>query len=120
MTIRATPLRRGEWQVLVLVRNERCPAPDYLVSLPLRDRKRAESLFSLVAEEGPPASVEKNRKIAEHLWELKSYQARFPYFFDGPRRIVITHGFTKKQPKLPRNELERAQRLRAEYLEERR
>ncbi len=39
------------------------------------------------------------------------------FFLDGPGRMILAHGFQKKQQKTPPTEIERARHLRALYLE---
>ena len=80
---------------------------------------KALRLLVRVAEDGPPRNVQQNRKLDRDIWELKSDQTRLLYFTEGRRVIILTHGFLKKQQKLPRRELERARRLRDQYLSER-
>ncbi len=118
MTTTSRVLYEHEWRIEVIVRRGRILAAEYIEGLPLPDRTRVEAFLDRVSRTGPPANIEKSRKIDRDLWELKSVQARLPYFMHGRCRLVITHGFTKKQPKLPRTELERARALRAEYLAE--
>ncbi len=117
MTIDAVVLLQREWTILMIRRNREIPASDYLDALPARARDKALRL--LVAENGRPRNVHQNRKLDRDIWELKSDQTRLLYFTEGPRVIILTHGFLKKQQKLPRRELERARRLRDQYLLER-
>ena len=69
-----------------------------------------------IAEMGPPRNTEKWRTFRGHdgLAEIKRDQARLLCFFDG-RRLIITHGFTKKRGETPSVEIDRAKRLRDEY-----
>ena len=110
----------GNWTILVLVVNGRVLTTDFIGELPERDRSRVGAFLSRVCETGPPRSIESFRKLDEHIWELKSSQVRLLCFFDGVKRMIITNGFLKQQPKLPRAQLQRANRLRAEFLETRR
>lgn len=104
---------------LQIVKNGRELAAEHLETLTLRDYRKVAAFLDRVASHGPlHYGQEKNRKLADEIFELKpTSEVRLPYLFDGRRRIVITHAFTKKQPKTPRREIERAQTLRAEYLE---
>ncbi len=102
-----------------IVKNGRGLAAEHLETLAPPDYRKVAAFLQRVATTGPLAYGQvKNRKLADQIFELKpTGEVRLPYFFDGPRRLVITHAFTKKQPRTPRNEIERAQTLRAEYLE---
>jgi phage-related protein len=109
---------QGRMTVLAVVRNGTCLAVDYLKSLQDPQRKKVLALLSRTASRGsPPPNREKFDKLEGPLNEFKSFQVRFPCFYDGPGRIVITHGFTKKRNRTPKEEIERALRLRAEYLD---
>lgn len=61
------------------------------------------------------------RQAEGKIWELREESNtniyRILYFFFTGRRIVLLHGFTKKSQKLPRQELEIAQRRLARFLE---
>lgn len=55
------------------------------------------------------------------MFELRTVQGNNTgrslfFFFDG-QKIVITHGFVKKQQKTPAREIERAKRYRNEYIQ---
>ncbi len=108
------------WTIAAIVSNGHCLAREYIDSLQGSDHKRVTALIKRCAEQGPPRNREKTKKIGGDLWELKSYQARLPFFRDGPTRIVITHGFTKKTDDIPPSEIARAQRLMDEYRSARR
>ncbi len=119
MTTTAEELIGGEWAIMQIVKNGRELAAEHLETLTLRDYRKVAAFLDRVASHGPlHYGQEKNRKLADEIFELKpTSEVRLPYFFDGRRRIVITHAFTKKQAKTPRREIESAQALRAEYLE---
>ena len=119
MSVEATVFLRDVWTILVIRRNGRSAAADHIAELATPAREKLLRLLARVSSDGPPANVQQNRKLDTHIWELKSGQTRLLYFAEGSRVIILTHGFTKKQQKLPRRELERAQRLRAEYIESR-
>lgn len=54
--------------------------------------------------------------LEDGLYELKAHQVRLVFFYDG-KYAIITHGFLKKRPKTPRNEIDKAKKLRADYFE---
>ncbi len=117
MSFEAKVLQADVWTIVALVRNGRAPASDYLAALPTPAREKVLKLIARVASNGPPANVQQNRKLDADIWELKSGQTRLLYFVEGSRVIVLTHGFAKKQQKLPRRELAHARRLMVEYLD---
>ena len=64
-----------------------------------------------------PRTSSRTESWNRDIWELKSGQTRLLYFIEGSRVVVLTHGFAKKQQKLPRRELDHAWRLMVEYLD---
>ena len=61
-----------------------------------------------------------SKHLGDGIFELRTKQgsdiARVLYFFIIGRKIVITHGFTKKTEKTPRREIEMARKYRKDYL----
>jgi phage-related protein len=57
--------------------------------------------------------------LRDHIWELRvkcqAGQVRLLYFFFDGHRIIITHGFVKKQSAVPPAEIDRAIAVRAAY-----
>ena len=63
-----------------------------------------------------------NQQKFKHLTETQLYEfkvddGRLLSFFAIGRKIIITHGFSKKARKTPRCEIIRAEIIRAEFLE---
>lgn len=110
-------LVQRSWTLLVLVREGRCQTLEYLDTLTQPERRKVIAFLERTAVLGPLGyRDDRNRKLSEHIFELKpTSQVRLAYFFDGPKRLVITHGFTKKSGKTPPAEIARARTLRAEY-----
>ena len=61
--------------------------------------------------EGTDALYELRVKVGSDIYRIFC-------FFDEGNLIVLLHGFQKKSEKTPRNEIERAERLRKEYYNE--
>ncbi|MDP3359685.1 MAG: type II toxin-antitoxin system RelE/ParE family toxin [Lutibacter sp.] len=65
------------------------------------------------------------KKIPNEIWEFRTkyngIQIRFLAFWDksdGKKTLVLaTHGFIKKVDKVPKNEIEKAERIRTIYFE---
>jgi len=93
-----------------------CRAEDYIKGLNETDRKRLIALLEHTAEHGPPTNREKFQKLDGDIFEFKSYQDRILCFFQPRKVLVLTHGFRKKKDRAPKEEIERAERLRKEYL----
>ena len=118
MTTTAEVLRQARWTLLVVVKDGRALAVEHLKALAGPELRKVTAFLERTAIVGPLGYPDtRSRKLSEHIFELKpTAQVRLPYFFDGRRRIVMTHAFTKKRQKAPREEIDRAERLRAEYL----
>lgn len=66
------------------------------------------------------------KKVTEELWEFRTRyggnQYRLLGFWDKRNTrdtlVIATHGLIKKSDRLPRNELEKAMRIRMAYLKE--
>ena len=65
------------------------------------------------------------KKLAGETWEFRTHYRktyiRFLAFWDKSDRrdtiVISTHGFIKKTRKVPKSEIERAERLRLKYFE---
>jgi len=100
--------------------DNRCLVMDFINELEDADQKKIIALLQRAADSGPPRNEEKFKKLKdEMLWEFKSYQVRILCFFDKEKLIILTHGFKKKRDKTPKNEIERANKLRKEYFKKR-
>jgi hypothetical protein len=108
------------WTIDILADGEREFVREFLEELERNqppEYRRVVALLLAVASNGPPRNIQKYRAISGvsgQLAELKGHQARIMCFFDGPRRIVLTHGFLKKRAREP-DEIQRAVRLRDAY-----
>jgi hypothetical protein len=99
-------------------RNGTCPARDFLDSLPAEGRAKLMALIRRLADVGSITNREQFKKIENtEFFEFKHYQLRMPGYFRPGGVFVLTHGFVKKQDRIPPQELERAWAIRAEYEE---
>jgi hypothetical protein len=113
----AEVLVEGVWSVLAVESGGTCLAIEYIEGLILKDKKRMLALLQRTADHGPLGNIQKFRQLTRDIFEFKSYQDRVLCFFDGEHRIVLTHGYKKKQDKADPVEIQRAERLRAAYLD---
>jgi phage-related protein len=96
---------------------------EFLDGLDAATERKMIRAVERLATHGPPANPQKCRALRGYtnLWELKEYQSRVFWFYslealsDERKVIVLTHGFTKKRNKTPREQLERAEALKREY-----
>jgi len=99
----------------------RMPAKDFLDqtggsdALSDVEKRGMYHLFRLMATSGKIVNREQFRKERGEIYGFKKYQARIAAFQVGTV-WYLTHGFKKKKDKWPEAELDRADRIRSEYL----
>ena len=97
------------------------PAKDFLLSQDVKMRAKLFGLIDILEENGNQLREPYSKPLEDGIFELRaklgSDITRILYFFFYEGRIILTHGFTKKTQKTPRNEIERAKKYRKEFLE---
>ncbi|MGX6428042.1 type II toxin-antitoxin system RelE/ParE family toxin [Levilactobacillus yonginensis] len=87
----------------------------FLDALPNQDAAKLTELILKIETYGLYTAERQRwtRKLADNLFEIRSRQRnntqRVIYFHLEGNRYVITHGFTKKSVKTPRNEIAKGQ-----------
>jgi phage-related protein len=103
--------------ILAMVRDGRNAVVEFLRDdLQQTERAKVMALLEYVAEHGPPLNEEKFRHEGNGIYALKTSAVRLYGFFDGQRRIVLTHGFKKHArggKKVQAREREHAERMRS-------
>jgi len=102
----------------------RCPAEEFLDSLSDRHAQKVAWVLRLIERiEIVPEQYLKKLVGTEDLWEVRVQIGGNSYrllgFFDGPRLLILTGGFVKKQQRIPVREIELAHQRRTEYFERR-
>ena len=112
-------VRRGKAKTLYALTEEggRCRYEQYIGALAKPARIKLTRLLERTATHGLPRNVQKFKHLEDRIYEFKSYQQRLLCFQLPGDVIVITHGVTKRKSRMPRAEIERAQRMRMEFLE---
>ena len=126
--MKTVPIRRGDRFEIVAIAGaadengrDRCATLAFFqehARLRPKEFEKLSALLQWVADHGPPNDADKFKKLTgeDELWEFKtSGGLRLLCFWDDSRLIVTTHGFLKGSQKAPRNELDRAQKLRRDY-----
>ena len=78
--------------------------------------------FNIDKVAGGVKDTELFKKISEDIWEFRTiYQGMAYRMFafwdkDGETLVVATHGLVKKTQKTPKKEIEKAEKIRNEYL----
>lgn len=92
---------------------------EFLDSLPAKVQAKFLKWVQLLEEAGPnltrPYADLLLGKIRELRVKFGPDQYRFLYFFFG-KKIILTHGFVKKTDRVPEGEIERAERIRCDFL----
>jgi len=100
--------------------NGECPVDDFLDALPVKARAKLEKWVQLLEEEGPdlprPHADMLRDKIRELRVKFGHSQYRLLYFFMG-KKIILTHGFTKKTEKVPEGEIGFAVSVMKDFLQ---
>lgn len=99
--------------------NGTMPAKDFYDNdLSEEERIKLKPPFTRLADDGHVANRERFKKVegTKELWEFKLHQVRMPGFFLPGGRFILTHGLRKKQDKLPKGEIDIAEKIRAEHV----
>lgn len=99
----------------------RCPVAEFLDSMPSKVAQKVTWVLKLVQElDSVPTQYLKKLSAADEIWECRMVFGGNTYrimaFFHGRNRVVLTHGFMKKTQKTPPQEIDEAQRLKADYI----
>ena len=111
-------LYRGKFHTveLAITANGRCPGKKFLNSLSKDDREKILRVIKRLADEGKVSNREQFKKIeGEDFFEFKNFQMRMPCYFQTAGRLIITHGFMKKEAWIRPEEIDRMKRIRDEY-----
>jgi phage-related protein len=87
----------------------------FIELLDLKLKAKIIGIIKRFAEKGKIYNKEQFRKVEGKLFEFKHYQTRVIMYHCSKGRVALTHGFIKKTKNTPREEIERASRIMAEY-----
>ncbi len=99
----------------------RCPVQDFLDALPSKAAQKVVWVLRLLEDlEMIPAVYFKKLTGTGEIWECRIQYGSNIYrvfcFFDRHSVVILTHGFEKKSMKTPKQEIERAEIYRRDYL----
>lgn len=86
---------------------------DFINGLSESDQKKVSALLKRAAEHGLPRNDQKFKKLAEDLFEFKSFQIRIFCSFRGKSILVLTHGIKKKKDKHDNKDMQKAREILA-------
>jgi phage-related protein len=88
---------------------------EYLESLQDEEQAKLFELMKLIGNTGVIHNKTKFRSEGDKIYAFKPQPHRFLCFFIEGQKIIVTNGFHKKADKLPKNEKERALKMKADY-----
>lgn len=99
--------------------NGRVPMIEFLESLSLKERAKIFAYVDKLAElknSGIQPKENLSKHLGDGIFELRvSFENRISrsfYFYKSDKQIIFTHGFMKKEQKIPKNEIEKAKAIR--------
>ncbi|MDD5688543.1 MAG: type II toxin-antitoxin system RelE/ParE family toxin [Elusimicrobia bacterium] len=101
--------------ILYVRQNGRSPTGDFLELLSQEDKIRVLAKFHLLEEKGHLLVRPHTDTARNGIRYLRIKKYRIFYFFDK-KIIVMVNGYEKKKDALDKNEIQRAEMLRTEYL----
>ena len=95
-----------------------CPGESWLESQLESKQQKFAALFAWMADHGKIWNERKFKHLtgSDQLFEFKSDDGRVLCFFMIGKRLILTHGFTKKGDKTPKGEIERAEAIKKDFL----
>ncbi len=94
------------------------PAEEWLDSQPMKMQQKLAALFKMLGDVGKIYNEQKFKHLTgtDQLFEFKADQGRVLCFFFVGKRVILTHGFLKKSDKTPKGEIERAEKMKTEFV----
>jgi phage-related protein len=101
----------------------RCPVQEFLDRLTGKVAQKIIWVLRLLEDLETVPSTYFKKLIGTDIWECRIQYEHNSYrifcFFDSHSVLVLTHGFMKKTQKTPKQEIERAEYYRKEFLSRR-
>src|SRR5688572_28809484 len=88
---------------------------EYLESLDEEEQVKLFKLMKLMGNTGIIKNETKFRNEGDKIYAFKPQPHRFLCFFFEGQKIIVTNGFCKKTDNLPKNEKEKALKIKADY-----
>ena len=95
------------------------PAEDFILSQDNKMQAKIFTALTFLESIGPQLREPYSKPLGDDIFEIRAKQGsditRVLYFFVVGKTAILTNGFTKKTPKTPPREIEKAKRYRADY-----
>jgi len=95
--------------------NGKSMAHEYYLSLSDLQKRKLLVLFKRIGDYGKIHDSTKFNYEGDKIFAFKPQPDRFLSFFVKEKKIILTNGFHKKTTKLPKNEKNRAIKIREDY-----
>ena len=110
-----------DWRVLYYETPEgKCPVREFIDSRKGRDQAKIFALFSVLQDRGPTLPHPYADLLEDGIHELGIRQSADQfgvlYFFCSRRFIVLTQAFVKVTARVPRAEIQKAEKFRSDFL----
>ena len=101
----------AKFQLFEIVVDGRHLVQEFVDGLSESEQKKLVALLRRTADHGPPNNTEQFKKLADDLFEFKSFQVRIFCAFRGKSILVLTHGIKKKKDKHSKQDMDKAREL---------
>jgi len=114
--------RRPKWHVIYYTDTQECSdVLDFINDRKDRDKAKILALLAVLEEQGPQLPRPYADILIDGIHELRvklsGDQVRILYFFCYKDFIVLTNWFTKNTEKVPVREIEKARKLRNDFIQ---
>ena len=97
------------------------PAREFILSQEKKFIAKTLDMIQLLQDNGYQLREPYSKALEDSIFELRiklgNNISRIMYFFYVDQHIILTNGFIKKTQKTPRNEIEKAKKYRADYMD---
>ncbi len=97
--------------------SNKTPVINWLNDLDVKEQVKFAALFARLGDQGKIYNEQKFKHLSStnQIFEFKVSSGRILSFFFAGKRVVLTHGFTKKGAKTPKREIERAEKIKKDF-----
>ena len=97
------------------------PVREFILSQEKKFIAKTLDMIQLLQDNGYQLREPYSKALEDGIFELRiklgNNISRIMYFFYVDQHIILTNGFIKKTQKTPRNEIEKAKKYRADYMD---
>lgn len=110
----------GPFEIVFYTKDDgKQPACEFIDALSPKMQARIGKIIGMLIQYGGQVRMPYSEHLDDGIFQIRAQQegniSRVLYFFTDGQKIILTNGFTKKTPKTPPAEIERAKQYRADY-----